>query len=89
MKAELGRWRSLYNEQSVLIFDLNDAPCAALKCDSLFPLLRKSLPVKCIQEQTASPALDKLSSDSILLGRRISEAVHDLTKCQKQNVGFS
>ena len=62
MEAEIGRGRlpgskvSLYKDQSVLILNQNSAPCAADKCDSLLPLLQKSLPVKCIQEQNANRA---------------------------------
>ena len=72
MEAEIGRGRlpsrqvSLYKDQSVLILNQNSAPCAADKCDSLLRLLQKSLPVKCIQEQSANRPPDKLSSSQIL-----------------------
>jgi DNA-binding NtrC family response regulator len=92
MEAEIGRGRlpsskvSLYKDQSVLILNQNAAPCAAVKCDSLFPLLQKSLPVRCIQEQSASRALDSVSSapDLILLRPAVGEAAQELVQSCKE-----
>jgi DNA-binding NtrC family response regulator len=69
-----------YKNQSVLILNQNSAPCAAVKCDSLVPLLQRSLPVKCIQEQSANRALDSLLSapDLILLRPPVGEAAQEL-----------
>jgi DNA-binding NtrC family response regulator len=89
MEAEIWRRRlpsskvSLYKEyrdQSVLILNQNAAPCAAARCDSVSPLLQKSLHVKCIEEQSANRALDKLSSapDLILVRPSASEAGQEL-----------
>jgi two-component system, NtrC family, response regulator GlrR len=91
MEAEIGRGRlpssvSLYKDQSVLILNQNSAPCAAARCDSLLPLLQKSLPIKCIQEQSANRALDKLSSapDLILVRPSASEAGQELIQSCKE-----
>jgi len=93
MEAEIGRGRlpsskvSLYKDQSVLILNQNSAPCAALKCDSLLPLLQKSLHVKCIEEQSASPPLVKVASvpDLILLRPAVGEAAQELIQsCKKK-----
>ena len=92
MEAEIGRGRlpsskvSLYKDQSVLILNQNSAPCAADKCDSLLPLLQKSLPVKCIQEQSASRCPDNLSSapDLILLRPAVGEAAQELIQSCKE-----
>jgi two-component system, NtrC family, response regulator GlrR len=92
MEAEIGRGRlpsskvSLYKDQSVLILDQNCAPCAADKCDSLLPLLQKSLHVKCIQERGASPPLFGLSSvpDLILLRPAVGEAAQEMIQSCKE-----
>ena len=92
MEAEIGRGRlpsskvSLYKDQSVLILNQNSAPCAADKCDSLLPLLQKSLPIKCIQEQSANRAPDKLSSapDLILVRSSVGEAAQELIQSCKE-----
>ena len=91
MEAEIGRGRlpsskvSLYKDQSVLILNQNAAPCAAVKCDSLLPLLQKSLHVKCVQEQSANRALDSLSSapDLILLRPAVGEVAEELIQSCK------
>jgi len=91
MEAEIGRGRlpnsgvSLYKDQSVLILNQNSAPCAAVKCDSLFPLLKKSLPVKSIQEQSVSLSPERLSSppDLILLRPAVGEAGQELIQSCK------
>jgi two-component system, NtrC family, response regulator GlrR len=90
MEAEIGRGRlpssvSLYKDQSVLILNQNSAPCAADKCDSLLPLLQKSLPIKCLQEQSADRALDTLSSapDLILARPSAGEAGQELIESCK------
>jgi two-component system response regulator GlrR len=90
MEAEIGRARlpssrvCLFKDQSVLILDQNSAPCD--KCDSLLPLLQKSLHVKCIQERGASPPLFGLSSvpDLILLRPAVGEAAQELIQSCKE-----
>jgi two-component system response regulator GlrR len=92
MEAEIGRGRlpsskvSLYKDQSILILDQNFAPCTTDKCNSLFSLLQKSLPVKCIQEQSANRAVDKLSlaPDLILLRPAVGEAAQELIQSCKE-----
>ena len=92
MEAEIGRGRlpnsavSLYKGQSVLILNQNSVPCAAAKCDSLLPLFQKSLPIRCIQEQSANRAIDKLSSvpDLILVRPSASEAGQELIESCKR-----
>src|SRR5262245_8289566 len=86
MEAEIGRGRSLYRDQSVLILNQNSAPCAAVKCDSLLPLLQKSLPLKCIQEQSTNRTVDKLSlaPDLILLRPSIGDAAYQLIQSCKE-----
>jgi len=100
MEAEIGLGRPYtdripsYTDQSVLILNQNSAPCAAAKCDSLLPLLQKSLRLKRIQEQRPSRFRfpDKLSSapDLILLRSGIGEAAQDLIQSckEKGNVSF-
>ena len=92
MEAEIGRGRapnngvSLYKDQSVLILNQNSTPCAADKCDSLLPLLQKSLPVKCIQEQSANRLPDRLSSapDLILVRPAAGETAQELIQSCKE-----
>jgi DNA-binding response OmpR family regulator len=86
MEAEIGRGRSLYKDQSVLILNQNSAPCAAEKCNSLLPLIKKSLPVKCIQEQSANRIVDSVSSapDLILLRPAVGEAAQELIQSCKE-----
>src|SRR5262245_50301000 len=92
MKAETGRGHlpgsnvSLYKDQSVLILNENAVACAAHKCDSLLPLLQKSLPIKCIQEQGANHAFDKVSSvpDLILVRPSAGEAAQKLIESCKE-----
>jgi hypothetical protein len=91
MEAEIGRGRSLYKDQGVLILNQSAAPCAAVKCDSLLRLLQKSLHVESIQEKNRSQFLDKLSStpDFILLSG-IGKSAQDLieSRNEKANVSF-
>src|SRR5262245_66323722 len=94
MEVESGQGRlpstrasPLYKDQNVLILNQNPAPCAAAKCDSLLPLLQKSLPFKCIHEQNASRSPDRLSSvpDLILLRPAADEAAQELVQsCKKK-----
>src|SRR5262249_54547493 len=92
MEAEFGRSRlpsnvSLHKDQSILILNQDPAPCAAARCDSLLPLLQKSLPFKCIHEQNASRSPDRLSSvpDLILLRPAADEAAQELVQsCKKK-----
>jgi DNA-binding NtrC family response regulator len=92
MEAEIGRGRlsnsgvSLYKDQSVLILNQNFTPCAAVTCDSLLPLLQKSLPVKRIQEQSVSRSPDRLSSvpDLILLRPAAGEMAQELIQSCKE-----
>src|SRR5262245_53969879 len=91
MAAETGRQLpsskvSLYKDQSVLILNQDAAPCAAAKCDSLLSLFQKSLPIKCMQEQSANHALDKVSSvpDLILVRPSASEAAQELIESCKE-----
>ena len=86
MEAEIGLGRSLYKDQNVLILNQNVAPCAADKCDSLLPLLQKSLPVKRIQEQSVSRSPDRLSSvpDLILLRPAAGETAQELIQSCKE-----
>ena len=84
-----GNWAGAipyYKDQSVLILNQNSAPCAAVKCDSLLPLLQKSLPVKCIQEQSVSRSPDRLSSvpDLILLRPAAGETAQELIQSCKE-----
>jgi DNA-binding NtrC family response regulator len=78
---------SSHNNQTVLILNQNSAPCAAVKCDSLLSLLEKSLPVKCIQEQSANHAFDNPSPgpDLILVRPLAGEAAQELIQsCKKK-----
>jgi DNA-binding NtrC family response regulator len=92
MEAELGPGRLprseafLYKDRSVLILNQNAAPCAAVRCDSLLPLLQKSLSIKCVQAQSVNRALDKLSSapDLILLRPSIGDAAQGLIRWCKE-----
>ena len=92
MKVEIARSRlpsstlSLYKRRSVLIFNQNPAPCAAAKCDSILPLFQKSFSTKCIQEQCANRALDKLSAapDLILVRPSVSETAQQLIESCKE-----
>src|SRR5262245_55912215 len=98
MEAETGRRLpssnvSLYKDQSVLIFNQNASPCAADKCESLLPLLRKSLPAKFIGEGSSRfrlPDALSLTPDLIVLRPGIGEAAQGLTEsCKRQgSVGF-
>ena len=74
-----------YKNQSVLILNQSSAPCVADKCDSLLPVLQRSLAVKCIQEQSGSRPPDRLSSvpDLILLRPSNSEAAQELIQSCK------
>ena len=85
MEAEIAPGRSLYKDQSVLILNQNSVPCAAAKCDSLLPLLKKSLPVKYLHEQNVSRLPDRLSSvpDLILLRPAFSEAAQEMIESCK------
>jgi DNA-binding response OmpR family regulator len=75
-----------YENQSVLILNQNSAPCAADKCDSLLPLLKKSLSVKYMQQESSNRPPDKISSapDLILLRPSIGEAARDLIESCKE-----
>ena len=92
MEAEIGRGRlpssqvSLYKDQSVLILDQNSTPCAADKCDSLLRLLKKSLPVKCIQQESVNRPPDNLSPepDLILLRPPVGDAAQGLIRSCKE-----
>lgn len=92
MEVELARGQlpgsdvSLYKDQSVLILNQNAAPCTAAKCDSLLALFQKSLPIKCIQEQSANRPLDKLSfvPDLILIRPSVGEAAQRLIESCKE-----
>lgn len=72
--------------QSVLILNQNSALCTADKCNSLFALLQKFLPPKCIQEQSPNRALDKFSPgpDFILLRPPVSKAAQELIQSCKE-----
>ena len=75
--------------QTILILNQNSTPCVAKKCDSLLPLLQKSLPDKCIQERNASrfDSPDKLSSapDLILLRPSVDELGQELIqRCKEE-----
>jgi DNA-binding NtrC family response regulator len=85
MEAEIGLGR-LYEEQSLLILNQNSVPCAAAKCDTLLPLFQKSLSIKCIQNQSANRAFDKLSSapDLILVRPSVGEAAQKLIQSCKE-----
>ena len=74
-----------HRNQNVLILNQNSVPCAADKCDSLLPVLQRSLAVKCIQEQSANRPPDKLFSvpDLILLRPSIGEAAQELIQSCK------
>jgi DNA-binding NtrC family response regulator len=86
MEAEIGRGRSLYKDQSVLILNQSSVPCAVARCDSLPPLLQKSLRIKCIQEQTGIHPLVSRSSvpDLILLRPTVGESAKDLIESCKE-----
>jgi DNA-binding response OmpR family regulator len=75
-----------YEGQRVLILNQNSAPCAADKCDSLLPLLQKSLHIKCIQQEIVNQPPDKLSSapDLILLRPSIGDAAQGLIRSCKE-----
>jgi two-component system, NtrC family, response regulator GlrR len=75
-----------YKNQSVLILNQNSAPCAAEKCDSLLPVIQRSLAVKCIQEQSANRPPDRLSSapDLILLRPAVGEPAQELIQSCKE-----
>src|SRR5262245_2354930 len=80
------------DNQIVLILNQNSIPCAAEKCDSILPVIQRSLSVKCIQEQNANRPLDRLSAipDLILLRPGVGEAAHELVQsCKKVWVGAS
>jgi DNA-binding NtrC family response regulator len=74
-----------HRNQSVLILNQNSVRCAADKCDSLLPVLQRSLAIKCIEEQSANRPPDKLSSapDLILLRPSIGEAAEELIRSYK------
>jgi DNA-binding NtrC family response regulator len=92
MEGEIWRGRLSNSEvlshrnQSVLILNQNSVPCAADKCDSLLPVLQRSLAVKCIQEPSANRPPDNLSSvpDVILLRPSIGEAAQELIQSCKR-----
>jgi two-component system, NtrC family, response regulator GlrR len=92
MEAETGRGqlpssgKAVYKDQSVLILNQTSASCAAAKCNSLLPLLQKSLPVKRIQEQSVSRSPDELSSipDLIVLRPAAGEAAQELIQSCKE-----
>jgi DNA-binding NtrC family response regulator len=86
MEAEIGRGRSLYKDQSVLILNQNSAPCATDKCHSLLPVIQRSLAVKCIQEQSASHPFVRLLSvpDLILLRPTFGESAQNLIESCKE-----
>jgi hypothetical protein len=92
MEAEIGRGRlpsskvSLHQDQSVLILNQNSAPCTADQCDSLLPLIQRSLRVKCIQEPSTSRPPDRVSSvpDLILLRPAVGEAAQELIQSCKE-----
>src|SRR5262245_13094939 len=69
-----------HTNPSVLILDQNSAPCSAAKCDSLLNLLQKSLHIKCIQEENANRAREKLAPgpDLVLLRPPVGEAAQQL-----------
>src|SRR5262249_26787372 len=75
-----------YEGQSVLILNQNSIPCAAEKCDSLLPLLQKSLHIKWIQQQSGNRPPDKISSapDLILLRPSIGETAQGLIRSCKE-----
>jgi Sigma-54 interaction domain len=79
-------WVPSYTNQSVLILNQNPVPCAAAKCDSLLPLLQKSLPVSFIQEQSVSCSADRLSPvpDLILVRPAVGEAAQELIQLCKE-----
>ena len=71
---------------SVLILNQNSAPCAAEKCDKLIAVLQESLPVKCIEEQSASGLLSS-EPDLILVRPSIGEKAHDLIASCREKWG--
>jgi DNA-binding NtrC family response regulator len=76
---------SATHNQNILILNQNSAPCAADKCDSLLPVLQRSLAVNCVQGQSGNRPPDKLSSvpDLILLRPSISAAAQELIQSFK------
>jgi two-component system response regulator GlrR len=91
MEAEIGRGQlpsemALYKDQSVLILNQNSVPCAAEKCDSLLPVIQRSLAVTCVQEQSANRPPDRLSSTPglILLRPAVGEAAQELIHSCKE-----
>jgi DNA-binding NtrC family response regulator len=97
MEANIVRERFSDNRlpnQSVLILDQNTAPCKARKCNSVFTLLQRSLPGKCVQQQHTDHFhfLDKVLSppDLILLRPAIGEAAQEIIQsCKKKWSGAS
>jgi hypothetical protein len=96
MEAEIGPGRlsnnriASYTNQSVLILNQNSVPCVAAKCDSLFPLLKKSLAVKYVYEQDANRTPDRLAlkPDLILLRPAVAESPQELIQsCKKNGIG--
>jgi len=71
---------------SVLILNQNSAPCAAEKCDKLIAVLQGSLPVKCIEEQSARGLLSS-EPDLILVRPSIGEKAHDLIASCREKWG--
>jgi DNA-binding NtrC family response regulator len=93
MEAEVGPGRLFnnripsYTSQSVLILNQNSLPCALAKCDSLSPLLEKSLQVKCVQELSDGQFFfDRLSSapDLIFLRPAVGEVGQELVQRCKE-----
>jgi DNA-binding NtrC family response regulator len=74
-----------YENHSVLILNQNPARCTIEKCDSLLPLLKKSFPVKCIQQEGINLP-DKLSPepDLILLRTPAGTATQGLIRSCKE-----
>jgi DNA-binding NtrC family response regulator len=98
MEAEIGRGQlpssniSLYKDQRVLILNQNPVPCATANCDSLLPLFQKSLPITCVQAQSANRAFDQPSAapDLILVRPSASEAAQQLIEsCKEKWAGVS
>jgi DNA-binding NtrC family response regulator len=74
-----------FTNQRVLILNQNSEPCAADKCNSLLPLLQRSLRVKCIQEQKGNllPAELPFIPDLIVLRLIIGGAAEKLIESCK------
>ena len=78
--------------QTVLILNQNSSACAAEKCDSLLPLLQKSLPGDCILEESASRPPNRLSAvpDLILLRPTVGLAAKELIgSCKEKSTRAS